>query len=64
MLTGQIFNEIDLESLIIYIPGLSSNIEDIDSFVISPKVNRMGPFLQLIMALAVVRNGRPKMTGV
>ena len=30
MLTGQIFNGIDLKSLIIDIPGLSSKIEDID----------------------------------
>ena len=30
MLTGQIFNGIDLKSLIIYIPELSSKIEDID----------------------------------
>ena len=62
MLTGQIFNEIDLKSLIIDIPGLSSKIETLTSFVMSPKVNRMDPFLQLIIALAVARNGRPKMT--
>jgi len=54
MLTGQIFNGIDLKSLIIYIPGLSFKIENID-FVMSPKVNRMDLFLQLIMALAVAR---------
>ena len=30
MLIGQIFNGIDLKSLIIDIPGLSSKIEDID----------------------------------
>ena len=30
MLTGQIFNGIDLKRLIIDIPGLSSKIEDID----------------------------------
>jgi len=30
MLAGQIFNRIDLKSLIIDIPGLSSKIEDIN----------------------------------
>jgi len=30
----------------------------------SPKVNLMDPFLQFMIALAVARNGRPKMTGV
>ena len=64
MFTGQIFKEIDLKSLIIYIPGLSSKIKDIDFLRYVSKVNRMDPFLQLIMALAVARNGRPKMTGV
>ena len=64
MFTGQVFNRIDLKRLIIDIPRLSSKIEDIDFLRLSPKVNRMDPFLQLIMALAVARNGRPKMTGV
>ena len=64
MLTGQIFNRVDLKSLIIDILGCLPRLKAMTSFVMSPKVNRMDPFLQLIMALAVARNELPKMTGV
>ena len=61
MLTGQIFNGIDLKSLIIDIPSCLPRLKTLTSFIMSPKINRMDPFLQLIMALAVARNGHPKM---
>jgi len=64
MLTGQIFNKIDLKSLIIDTLGYLLRLKTLTSFVMSPKVNRMDPIPQLIMALAVVRNGHPKMIGV
>ena len=43
MFTGQIFNGIDLKSLIIYIPGLSSKIEDIDFLCHISKGQSYGP---------------------
>ena len=43
MLTGQIFNGIDLKSLIIYIPELSSKIEDIDFLCHVSKGQSHGP---------------------
>jgi len=45
MLTSQIFNIIYLKSLIIYIPGLSSKIEDIDFHCHISKGQSHGPVL-------------------
>jgi len=39
-------------------------LKTLTSLVMSPKVNLMNSFLQLILALTVVWNGRPKITGV
>ena len=46
MLTGQIFNGIDLKSLIIDTLDCLPKMKTLTSFVMSPKVNRMDPFLQ------------------
>jgi len=34
------------------------------SFVMSPKVKRIDPFLQFMIAFAVAKKGRPRMIGV
>ena len=45
------------------ISRLLANVENIHSNVMFPKDNFISPFLQLINALEVARNGRPKITG-
>jgi len=44
--------------------GYFSRLKTLTSLVMSPKVKLMDPFLQLMMALAVARNGHPKIIGV
>ena len=64
MFTCDVLNEVDFKCLVFYISGLFYRLKTLTFLVMSLKLNLIDPFLQLIIALAIARNGRPKITGV
>jgi len=59
MLTGQIFNIIDLKSLIIDILGLSSKIEDIDFLRHVSKGHSHGPVPTVVYGIGYRKEWAP-----